>query len=801
MKKILSILALFIFPATLIPAREPVANNALKKIEGKILFQIIQYDSSKIRQKFNIPVLTGKTGTLQIGDASWKCDVKENPPDNNGFIDVEAKFTLEKGCMKNAGVGIAIEFAGWSTGNYVMIPAIVYNGNRYRVIKGGYMPEYPAEMYYNKNNALTFSDNPRLSVNSEEQSKIELLTGNASTPAMTFFSPSKKQGFIMLTGQKTKFGNSGLFIEENEERTKATFSLTAPGVREKAAGFGGFFNSRDSAVNWNSGDEVTVRFSLSSFSVNNIPEFLEKFMDVRKSFTGENHPRDLTPMSAIFDFTKFQTDNYRWEKEYNIYSPEGLWDGFGYKNIFQSGWVGGMMNTYPMAYVNDSMHLKRVSNTIDFVVDKMQGKSGYFYGIYASNNVQAELKREIPGELLKEHPGVKAAMVRKNADLLFWFVKQLMLLKEQGNVSYIRPSWEISSKKLAQAFTDTWEKYGELGQYIDPATGEIVIFNSTGSAIASGGLALASVYFGDTEFLKVAEEVADYYYNRDIVRQGLTAGNCGDISQDADSESCFDFLESLMALYWATGNHEWLEKAKVVAALGSTWVLSYDYEFPHNSDLDRLHVHAAGAVWASVQNKHAAPGICTASGDCLFKLYRATGDRKYAELIRDIQHAHTEVVETPGRPTISVGSGSAWNNSSKVNYYGCSMERIQPTDAEGKDATGRLVKNTSNGWNELNGMLMAMELPGIYLQTDKKEMFVFDHMEATVSERHRSFIILQIKNPTAFKARVTVFAETSDDAEKPLDYMAFTKWPKIDIERGGSSKIKIDRKGNMTVVK
>lgn len=226
----------------------------------------------------------------------------------------------------------------------------------------------------------------------------------------------------------------------------------------------------------------------------------------------------------------------------------------------------------------------------------------------------------------------------------------------------------------------------------------------------------------------------------------------------------------MMALYWATSDQDWIKKARTVSNLGATWTLSYDYEFPPQSQIARLGGHMAGAVFASTQNKHAAPGICTASGDYVFKLYRVTGDVRYAELIRDIQHAHVEATEMPGHPTCGTGDGA-------------SMERIQPTDAEGRRAIGNFV-HTQNAWTELDGLMMVTELPGIYLQTDADKFFVFDHVEAKIVRRDGTCVTLTVSNPTKYPARVAVFAESAAQAQQPLEYTAYLRWPRVAVAAG-----------------
>lgn len=554
-------------------------------------------------------------------------------------------------------------------------------------------------------------------------------------------------------------------IAENAAQDSCSFSLSVPAMRKLAPGFGDFHKSGDKAPDWKAGDEVKLPFRIYVFDAKSIPDLLTKFMQVRKAFIGPNEPRNLLPMSRELEMaTTICSNNFITVPVGSYYKPEN-------NNDFQLGWVSGMMNSYLMLALNNEKERDRVAAELDFVVSKLQGKSGYFYGGITANGA---LRPE------KMNPGFPElqAMVRKNSDVLLWLMKHFMLFKAQGRASMIKPEWENAAKRLAEAFTHTWKKHGEFGQYIAPETGEIAVFNSTAGAIAPAGLAIASGYFKQPQWLQVAKESANYYYARDVVKQGLTGGHCGDISMDADAESAYGFLESLMALYYYTGDKTWLQKAEVQAALCATWTISYDPVFPANSQIGKLQSKMAGAVWASIQNKHAAPGICTASGDYLFKLYRATGNPLYAGLIRDIQHAHAEAVNVPP------------HHVTTSNLVGSSMERIQPSDAEGRESIGNYI-NTRNSWTETNGMLMGLELPGIYIQTDKKKIYVFDHVEAKLIKQDATGTTLLLKNPTQFDASVSVFAETSKQALKALDYTAFVRWPKIKLKAGETKQVYI----------
>lgn len=687
--------------------------------------------------------------------ADWHVDAQENACD--GRTVYTFTFTAMRD-MKEAGVAVAFDETGWSSDNYVMIPASVYNGNRQRIVNREYATGLDKTDYYRKDLALTSNPIPQLSPEFGAPSRIEVLVNNAATPAIVYLERAKRKGTILLTDQGLEWDgrilDHGLTVEESRDRSQASFVISAPGVRERKPEFIGFSDSPDRGIEVKAGDCITIRVSRIDFYCEDVPDLLARFMKYRKSHIAGAAPRNLMPMSEVFDrMVKNIEERYYEGPEWQYYCPENA-DWMSY------GWIGGLMNTYPMLALGDAEHYRKVANTFDFALPRAKGQSGYYYDVLgADGNVLAR-------DAASRQKGI--GLTRKNADILYWMVKQFMLLEAQGRAESILPEWETAVRSLADAFVRTWRRHGTWGNYVDVESGDIAVYNTTGGAMAVAGLVLAARYFDNPEYLRVAREAADDYY-RSFALVGFTSGGCGDILQNADSETAIALTTSFVTLYEATGERLCLERAVDLANLCATWTVSFPYRLPEDTPLAKLGANLTGAVWASTQNKHGAPGFCTQSGDALFKIYRATGDKAYADLLRDVIHAHAEGIQPNGKIT----------------------ERLTYCDADSRGSRGDGGKT---GWNETNGAMMALEIPGIYVRTDLPEVYVFDHVKAEIAREDERRIVLEISNPTEYDAAVTILAEDGGTAEKPLGDNAFVRWrEKVYVKAGKSVTYTVER--------
>ncbi len=728
----------------------------LETLQGSIRPLICSYDGSVLTAHH--PFTNEK---LRTGKNKWSYSINaEKVAGDPDALDITVTVRLEKGRAFNSGMAVAFDFENWSSENYLLFPAAVYNGNRNRIVYREYATGMDRADLYRQDMPLTTTELPQLSPVPGEVSRIELNSSNVTTPAVCFYNRKTQRAFIMLAEQGMESGDTildNVFIaEENPDRSFLTIAISSPGVREWKPEFVGFSKSQDRGINWISGDTVSLRLRIYNFEAENIPGLLDRFATVRKSVTGKNNPRNLMPFSYISELMNKNINERFYEgRDFRFYRPENAdWISFG--------WIGGLMNTFPMLALNDDFHFERVESTFDFAIPRAQGASGYFYGAinYDGNVFGREGYDEFP----------ELTLTRKSADVLMWMMKQFYLLEAQGRGNRIKSSWEKNIKKLADAFVDTWNRYGQWGNVLNNKTGGIAVFNTTSGASAISGLTLASIWFNQPQYLHTAMEAATCYY-KEFYETGMTTGCCADILQNADHETAIALMTSIMSLYESTSDHKWLRKATDLANLCATWIVSHDYRMPPETELGQLDARLAGAVWASTQNKHSAPGFCTSSGDALFKIYRATGDIRYAGLLKDVIHAWSEGVQPNGGIT----------------------ERLGYCDAGSR---GSRLPGGKTGWTETNGALMSLEIPGIYLRTDAEEFFVFDQVNARVVSRTDDGVIIEIHNTTPMPAEITIFAENYNESRVAMPVIAFINWPKITVNPGMRKKLLVVKDDN-----
>lgn len=692
----------------------------------------------------------------------FPCSVEmKTVPVLNGMdirVEVRALADLEK----PAAVSVEFREENWRGNEYVFLPAAVYNGNKMKSIRMTYPPyhtERDGERWINST-----ADIPRL--DPETGSQISFLSGDMSTPAEGYFRKETGEGFLIL-GEHISGGRyTGFTVKE--EKDQGIFSVSAPGVREEKKYFfgelpdgSGFYPvtdypSGDEGVMLKKGDILNLHVRCYRFRAEDLSGYFREFNSLREELEqGEDF--SAIPFSAAFDAVekKYTAMNFTEEGYYRVGTenpaPPAHW---------QAGWVGGGMNSYPFLMAGNETARSQAESTLHFIADHLQRADGWYVPMYAEGRVYGDDFR---------NENAPVTLVRKNADLLYFMVKQAHFLTQKGGDT---EKLSESIRAQAEALVRFVKKNGQLGQYIDMDTESLVQGGTACGAIAAAALALAYEYTKDEGYLKTAEYLGEWYY-RECLCQGIVNGGPGDMCQALDSESAFGLLESYVQLYETTGNDKWLGYAEDAFELAVTWVVSYDFTFPEESTAAKLSAHTRGTVFANAQNKHSAPGICTLSGNSMLKLYRATGNEKYLRWMRRISRALSQFVSLPDRQIDTLAG--------KPLLPGYFNERVQMSDWEGTETVGEFLYGSN--WPEVSMLLTYVEIPGIYLDLDRDVLVCSDHIHAEVIKKTSDGAVLGIANPTPYDARVTVLAEHGKNPG-PIGHLYYEKLQKICLKAG-----------------
>jgi len=717
-----------------------------------------QYDHSLFNKLIHQEVIDpGKISEVDFQGSKWQVNLTSKKVKGaKGSFDISIVFKCTDGTVKDAALSAAVEFDDWSVKNYVLMPGAAYNGNRYTCRRINYSPKLYDYRDIGPDKDIILSDVPKLN-EKRGPSFIQQRSGDMTTPSIGFYSPGNKKGFFLLTMQGNKLGDYGINIEENSNRSKAGISVTSPVVRElyKYRICDMRFPSDDKPVTFSSGDSVVINYRIYFFDAASVQDLFDEFADIRKDLSIDRTPATVLPYSAAFPVQEEKFNKMNFVKDWGYYSV-GLRE-----NIFQDwqiGWTGGMISTYPLLMAGADSTKQNVIRAFDWLFPEGIAPSGFFWGTGKDGHIWY-------GDDPRHEYTKWLHLVRKSGDGLYYVIKQFMLMKKLG--IEVKKSWEDGARTVADAFVKLWDENHQLGQYVDIKTGKLVIGKTTAGAIVPAALSLAAQYFNDENYLKTAEEIGDYYY-KNYVSKGLVYGGVGDALQNFDSESSYAMVESFTVLYEVTGDKKWVDYGSDMAKQFSTWVISYNYDFPKRSLFGKMGMHSVGAVNANTQNKHGSPGICTHSGVGLLKLYRATGDRFYIDLLFDIAHNIPQYLVHPLRPMKDIP-------------YGFINERVNTTDW--LEGIGEVFYGST--WAETSLMLTYIEIPGLYVQPDKGLFWNFDNVNVEKVKETKKTLVLKVSNPTKADAAVKVLVENSDDLKKPLGQNYFPDLKTIKIKAGG----------------
>ncbi|MEI8375067.1 MAG: hypothetical protein WCJ35_19760 [Planctomycetota bacterium] len=721
-------------------------NSTLQRHACTIRPVVRTYDGNHLRAE--IALEPGVPNQGWIGDV-----VVVAIPGRKGEFDLDITFRFDGGAAESSGVGVAVEFEDWSPENYVLLPSAVYDGNNFDVWDTKYPPLWRDPEQFRPDMPTTTTPMPRLGAGS---ARIEQTTGDTAAPVMGFYSAARGQGFLLLTTQQTRLGNSGLTVESTGTGKCVRFLVTAPSVREFRQDHCKAVASVDHGADWTAGDQLTLRLRASFFSASELQCLFDRFCDLRKVSLDPSRQREADcqsasqlPFSAAWRILeeKYHRDNWDEKHGYFRVAPNAETTFEVCENplcfLWQLGWVGGGIATLLLMFQGTDRSQQRAWRNLEMLFERTAAPSGFFYGIGDGEKFYSD-GFDCP------HPH-HLHMVRKSGDALLFAIKHFDLFRKQGRE--IPGVWLENTRKLADAFVRLWQNSGQFGQFVDIETGALLVGGSAGGAIVPAALARAAWFFQEPGYLRVAE-AACRKYGEDFVRKGITNGGPGEILSAPDSESAFALLESLVTVLEVSGDASWQKPARDMVRQCATWVVAYDYAFPPESPLSKAGVHSMGAVWANVQNKHAAPAICTLSGDALLRLWRASGDPLALDLIRDIAHGIPQYLSREDRP---LGGPM---------QPGWMCERVNLSDWEGAKGVGANLFGSC--WAEVSLMLTIMEIPGLYVQPDTGFFCVFDHIQSELLERDAHGVRLKLTNPTQFDAEVKVLCEPSTACARPL---------------------------------
>jgi hypothetical protein len=227
--------------------------------------------------------------------------------------------------------------------------------------------------------------------------------------------------------------------------------------------------------------------------------------------------------------------------------------------------------------------------------------------------------------------------------------------------------WLLKQQNPEGGFPRAWS--GITGEVLDPSTK--TSYNPIPMFL------LLKELTGENKYMNGALKAGEYVWSqgqKDGLFVGATIDNPDVIDKEAGTLSC----EAYLALYEATKDKKWIERASKAADYAETWI--YLWEVPPPDD-NKDHTIGLKDGMTTIGNQLISTGHSLTDNYMAFdvdeyvKLYRLTGDKHYLKVAKILLHNTKSWISTPGHPYDMKGYGWQQEHWSLAPHRGHGMHR------------------------------------------------------------------------------------------------------------------------------
>lgn len=603
---------------------------------------------------------------------------------------------------------------------YVLMPGLLYDGNRLtKPMPGLAIPQLTA--------AQNFAvDTPIYSL---------------SIPLTALFEKQTGKTLVVLTEPETGLGTAGFSLVSRLDDHR--IAVMAPVYRDTLYQRKQYVAAPPKGAKVAQGDSFSVQTTCFAMHCADVPGLFNVLQRVRAMVRPNFERTKRLPLSAAAAMVEDNFNTRMWaggrdEQFYvNAMMPDYDIAKTGVSGLIPGwqlivGWCAGAITGYALLKIGGEQSCRRARAMFDRIATGIS-PSGLFWSVYDNSRWDSS-RSNSPGW---QH-------MRMSSDATFYFLKAIALERSRG-IEHL--NWEKAAISNLDAFMRLWNEHRDFGHRVDLETLTIVDSGTAAGALCIGGLALGAKLPRGEEYLAAAREACKAYYERHV-RTGWIVGGPLDIPNAPDSESATALLESYVTMYEVTKDREYLAYARDTARILSTWVVSYNAQFPHEAFCNKQGIQTVGGVLANAQNHHIGPSFCTNSGSALLRLYRYMDDEAALHLLEDVASGLPQFVST-GKEPFNMAAGMV-------------SEMFSMSDElAARGAMGWVCAS----WPETCVMLNYGELPSIFIDLDRGRCAKFDQIEARFDAARQS---LYLANPTGHPAKVHVWTSRGEDVHLVL---------------------------------